>query len=67
MAFDSRKCHSVTQNEVPLQVDIINSAVQFSGAGNQPLARVVVGDLPACNSRVNIVDQVILPALVSND
>lgn len=46
------------------QVEIINNFVRFSGQGNLPAATVVVGDVPACNSRINIVDTVLLPMLV---
>ena len=46
------------------QVNIINNFVRFSAQGNLPVATVVVGDVAACNSRINIVDTVLFPMLV---
>jgi hypothetical protein len=46
------------------QVNIINNFVRFSAQGNLPAATVVVGDVAACNSRINIVDTVLFPMLV---
>lgn len=45
-------------------MDIINNFVRFSSQGNLPAATVVVGDVAACNSRINIVDTVLFPMLV---
>ena len=45
-------------------MNIINNFVRFSAQGNLPAATVVVGDVAACNSRINIVDTVLFPTLV---
>lgn len=45
-------------------MEIVNNFVRFSAQGNLPAATVVVGDVPACNSRINIVDTVLFPMLV---
>ena len=62
----ARVCACSGHHTAPTQVNIINNFVRFSADGNLPPATVVVGDVAACNSRINIVDTILFPTLVQS-
>lgn len=49
---------------VLLQVLFVNKSARFVAGGNLPPATVIRGDVDACSARINLVDTVLLPALV---